>query len=272
MSQSAIVCELDIYNPKLLVSKLEINSKDMCGICNKICNIATDIGCKTGDIFCQKCIINISNIDNKSTIRCPSCNERVYKDKIRTNKYAMVNISKYKIYCLYSDYNDHENKDNNIEGTSVVVTNNAKCQWMGELCDALEHIENECEFAMIGCKHCHNSFQRKKMKKHLLNCCMKPIECILKCNKTIIRNNMNKHIENECIEAFITCTNENCNTKIQRKNLNIHLLKECEYRTVNCKYLKFGCFIKVFEKDLEQHLDENEVKHLKLKINSMEKK
>eukprot|EP01084_Bolivina_argentea_P201880 345012_1 len=264
------------YNPKLLVSKNEFNANDICDICKNLCNQATDIGCKNGHIFCKQCIMQLfSNNVNRSTqyIKCPTCNERIKKNKVNINKYAIKSISKYVIYCIHSDYEQKQqrNQEEYDEG-KVLVTDNVDtnyCPWSGTISNALDHINNDCEFAKIKCEYCGVPSRRRNLPKHSLGCPMFPVECLLKCNKKILRSKMNDHVKNDCPEAFIKCCNEQCNAKIQRKHAKNHSL-ECAYHAVSCKYRKVGCSAKIFQKDMQQHLDEKEIYHLNLKINSMQ--
>eukprot|EP01084_Bolivina_argentea_P270897 460745_1 len=277
MSQPKVF--INIYNPNLLVSKDDLDPDDVCGICHNVCNVATSIGCRNGDIFCENCInILCDNNVNKSkqSIKCPSCDERVYKNKIAANQYAIKSISKYRIRCLYSNYDrlQHENKDDEYDEGTIVVTNNDKinyCLWTGVISDVLDHINNKCEFAVQQCEFCNFSVCRKNMKKHLLDCPMSPVQCLLKCGKTIRRSKMNEHVEKYCLESFVNCNNRNCDQQIQRKNIHFHQSEKCNFRMVDCDYLRYGCLNKICKNDLETHLNENKTYHLELKIKFMEK-
>eukprot|EP01084_Bolivina_argentea_P201882 345014_1 len=275
MSQANEAMSMNIYDPKLLLCKDNFDTSDICGICQNICNTATCIGCKNGDIFCKKCIDHICNDANsvyksKQNIKCPSCAECVSQDKINVNQYAIKSISKYTIRCIFCDSAANNNNDDDYDEGKVIVTEvNEHCPWTGKISDALHHIES-CEFAIVACKHCRNTMRRNKLSKHELDCTMLPIKCLLKCNKMVIRTEMNKHMEFECMEAYIKCKNKECNETIQRKNIKQHRL-DCKYNLISCKFYKYGCVEKIYKKDIEKHMEEKRLNHLEMKVNRMEK-
>jgi hypothetical protein len=86
-------------------------------------------------------------------------------------------------------------------------------------------------------------------------------------------NLLEKHISSDCQMTPVKCTNNECTaTGITRSTLKNHIANECLYSTIFCPFSKFNfCNEKVVRGELENHLKEFAIDHMKMSLNMLEK-
>ena len=77
------------------------------------------------------------------------------------------------------------------------------------------------------------------------------------------RQDILSHIDEECEMKEILCSF--CHETTTKRNYNKHL-QQCEEYEIECTFVSFGCKEKMKRKLLNQHLKNNEMNHLKMKV------
>lgn len=152
-----------------------------------------------------------------------------------------------------SNNSGQENQENDREKIGL-------CEWTGKLEKLSIHIR-ECPFEIIRCRDCDECIERGKKSEHAKECHMYPIQCEL-CGLEIPRSFMQSHVKDECMNGMIECNY--CKNEIKRKEQKLHFGK-CPEAIVTCDYYRFGCdLIRCKRKDVKQHMDNAQSKHLEL--------
>ncbi len=71
----------------------------------------------------------------------------------------------------------------------------------------LDHKDNLCDFTLKSCIHCVDStlFKRTDLKKHMISCKYRPIECPNHCGPMLSSHQLDSHISTDCPLELITC-------------------------------------------------------------------
>lgn len=104
------------------------------------------------------------------------------------------------------------------------------------------HMTDSCVRRVTDCEHCMNRFRFCDLAMHVESCPKLKLTCLLECGKVLCLEDMEQHLEQDCGEMEIRCPFEEYECKIG-------LIKR---------------------KELNEHLKENSIEHLELKLNKME--
>ena len=143
------------------------------------------------------------------------------------------------------------------------------CEWLGRL----EIVENH----LTTCDHMYESCQllcgvmttRDEMGRHVREECSQREETCLHCSGMYKVCEMVEHVK-VCGKVFVLCE-LGCGTRVRRESILFHLESECSEESVVCPYEKYRCEVVGLKRlELKQHLEENKMLHIELKLNSME--
>ena len=210
---------------------IEEPSEDMkCSVCLSVLRDPHLTSC-CGNHFCQSCITRIKSDGNS----CPLCQERYFTTML--NKSVSRKIKDLTICC-----------PNKSQG----------CEWTGALRHIESHLdqENGCEYVVVKCSQCNESFARIALANHQKhNCPYRPYAC----DYCGYKDTMKALSENHwpvCDEYPISCPNE-CKTEpLKRKYLNTHVKENCPLQRVSCEFLFAGCEAEIVRQDLSVHMIE----------------
>ncbi len=221
---------------------VEVQSE--CPVCLHVIREPHQVTC-CGKRFCQFCIQRVKDTNKP----CPTCKEVEFREfPDRAHKQFVYGPS---VHCSYQ-------KDG--------------CEWTGELRQLDDHLnttpmiennKNVCEFVKIVCIHnCGGKFQRQYIQIHQTELCSKrPFSCehchdfdstfvnVVECHWPV------------CGSFLVPCPNE-CGSRPQRQNLDDHIAVECPLAIINCHFHQMGCTVKLFCKDMPQHLRESLLTHM----------
>ena len=163
-----------------------------------------------------------------------------------------------------------------------------------KFCDYSRHLK-ECPKMKVPCDLCDTQITRENMPQHLeYDCAMVQEICHLGCGVKLTRNELKIHEKDTCVQRKITC--EHCNISVKfcdfpkhlrecpkvkvtceicseekyRKDLTEHLKDYCPEKMLECPFVKYKCMTVIKRKDMGNHLEEKETKHLGLKLTAME--
>ena len=144
------------------------------------------------------------------------------------------------------------------------------CTWTGELCNLEKHFDFErksegaeaCQYFPIKCDYCTNYERCKDMELHMEQTNHKPANCEFCGFKIIPFYNLDFHYKT-CTANLVRCSNINCPKYMRKLNLEAHFNK-CPWSHLECEYKHAGCNAKIFRKDMEDHMEKNMKRHLKL--------
>ena len=212
----------------------------ICEICEGIMREA--MISSSGEQFCSCC--EVQNPTNKIL-------RKVRKDSFRTNPNIAVRkmVSSLKCSCpLLERGCKWLGKIDDCEMHLVTCghvrdTCNLGCGAVVIRCKLNAHANQSCPEREVSCEHCKEKFKFILMSTHLQSCRKMNVSCQL-CHKVMCREYMSHHLEHDCPEKLITCP-----------------------------FAKYKCDVtSIKRKDLSQHLEEKEIKHLGLKISELELK
>ena len=157
-----------------------------------------------------------------------------------------------------------------------------------------EHL-NKCPKMKVPCDLCDTQITREDMPQHLkYDCGIVQEACKLGCGLKISRNELKIHEKDTCVQREIACehcdislkfiywsrhleecpnvkvTCELCSEEKYRKDMTEHLKDYCPEKMLECPFVKYKCITRIRRKDMDNHLEEKETKHLGLKLSAME--
>ena len=157
-----------------------------------------------------------------------------------------------------------------------------------------EHL-NKCPKMKVPCDLCDTQITREDMPQHLKHDCgMVQETCQLGCGVKLTRNKLKIHENDTCVHRIITCKHcyswmklcdnsrhlkectkvkvmcELCSEVKYRKDMAIHLKYYCLEKIIECPFVNYMCLASLKRKDMDNHLEEKETKHLGLKLTAME--
>lgn len=205
----------------------------ICGLCNGVYDKpVVDL---FGKIYCKKCITLCVNKTGKTPDGHPLPNV--------SNLIGLSIISKIlgrqKLNC---------------------INRKSHCDWIGELSNLDEHLENDCVLKLEECanENCVQMINKFEMEAHLNTCEFKKQKCE-NCEISLTSALMEKHAD-ECSKAKISCPNE-CGENFERSLVKNHVMKFCPNESIECPYVKIGCNYKVERKEMVEHIKDHSDKH-----------
>ena len=158
-----------------------------------------------------------------------------------------------------------------------------------------EHL-NKCPKMKVPCDLCDTQITREDMPEHLKHDCgMVQETCQLGCGMKLTRNELKIHEKDTCVQRKIAC--EHCDICLKfcdyskhlrecpymkvscdlcsigmmyRKDMTKHLKDYCPEKMIECLFVKYKCTTVIKRKDMDNHLEEKETKHMGLKLTAME--
>ena len=103
------------------------------------------------------------------------------------------------------------------------------------------HEREKCPQRIVKCKHCRTKFKSCELATHLEKCPKMEVSCELKCGMKLCREDVTQHVEQDCVE-----------------------------KEIECPFAKYKCVGLIKRKNLRNHLEENQVEHLELKMDMMQ--
>ena len=197
-----------------------------------------------GNSFCLTCIQSLESR------QCPLC--KVRRFEMLPDKRLERLINQRKVYCTLRDKG---------------------CTWTGELAKFSDHFKfgdsnvlsvdsrKVCLYLPVPCKYCKGYVRRLDMDSHKSQCDLWPSKCEF-CSIEISQKNVETHYK-FCSAGPVLCKNFECSKRLKRKDLDYHL-NECPWSLVYCEYRHAGCEVRIFRKDMPNHLEKNTKKHLDL--------
>lgn len=218
---------------------IEEPTEDMkCSVCLSVLRDPHLTSC-CGNHFCQSCITRIKGDGNP----CPLCQERDFTTML--NKSVSRKIKDLTICC-----------PNKSQG----------CEWTGVLRNIESHLdqENGCEYVVVECTQCNESFTRIALvNHHHQDCPYRPYACDYCGHKDTMKEITENHWP-VCDEYPVCCPNECKNESLKRKDLDTHVQKNCPLQRVSCTFLFAGCGAEIVRQDLSVHMMEQQSVHLSL--------
>jgi len=242
---SCIFSANDGYDTDLFVNE-SVAEKYFCVLCQAISKDPLETSC--GHIFCKTCYKEYEQT-SKPPVPCPTCRAPI--EMTFVSQRLSREINNLKVKCGNED---------------------SQCDWKGSLSDVKKHVINDCPYTFMVCKYCNdtgNPYRRMNKKKHYKICGKFPIVCQL-CQMVIPRENYDNHINIECENILISCPNK-CGRQIKKGELELHVSKSCVNRDVKCLYYHYGCNKTLKNADVKQHLKDDIINHLELKISYLER-
>ena len=163
-----------------------------------------------------------------------------------------------------------------------------------KFCDYSRHLK-ECPKMKVPCDLCDTQITREDIPQHLKYDCAMVLEtCQLRCGVKRTRNELKIHVKDTCVQRKIACKHCNisvkfcdyskhlrecpymevpceiCSEEKYRKDMTEHLKFYCPEKMIECLFVKYKCTTVIKRKDLANHLEEKETKHLGLKLTAME--
>ena len=161
-------------------------------------------------------------------------------------------------------------------------------------CELNGHLK-KCPKMKVSCDlKCGEVMCREDMEQHLYHYCgMVQNTCNLGCGVELTRDELKLHEKDTCVQREIRCEHclanvrfcdnpkhltecprvrvpcELCSLKRCREDMTEHT-KHCLENTIECPFVKYKCMTCIKRKDMDKHLEENETKHLGLKLTAME--
>ena len=212
-----------------------------CPICSLVLREPHQATC-CGSIFCHSCIQDVRNV-------CPACKGE------------------------FSAFADESFKRSLYAITIRCSQRGAGCEWVGKLGELDEHLNLQplpkkllvgCQFFEVECSYCMQPFQRRYVQAHQSDSChRRPYTC-QHCNKYAASfEDVTQNHWPVCPFFPLSCPN-NCEEVIQRQELEHHVSQGCPLTLVECNFRKVGCSAKLARKDVQSHLRDNVIEHMRL--------
>ena len=130
------------------------------------------------------------------------------------------------------------------------------------------HLKHDCVMRQETCQlGCGMTQTRNELKIHeIYTCVQRKIAC-KHCSTSLKFCDYSRHLE-ECPKVKVTC--DLCNIEKYRKDMTEHLKDYCPENEIECPFVKYKCMTRIKRKDMDNHLEQKETKHLGLKLTAME--
>ena len=141
------------------------------------------------------------------------------------------------------------------------------CKWVGKLSGIEGHMESCGEFQLECPQLCDLVTKRSKMEDHTTNhCLMRVVKCE-HCKVKLCFKDLEHHFT-ICQQYPLKCE---CGENHKRKDIEMHKRDYCQETLIECEYKFHGCNVR-FKRGLkEKHGKENQIKHMDLKFQTIEK-
>lgn len=154
-----------------------------------------------------------------------------------------------------------------IEGLSVICSSSDDCEWVGSVSTLEDHLIT-CQYVLVPCpKQCGDDdnikkVRRKSLDDHLKNRCpFRQYKCQY-CGEEGNYAGITEVHDLICERKRIPCNSSGCHEMVQRCDIDKHLSTDCGHAIVSCKYVGFGCDVKMKRQDLMAHGESNRQNHL----------
>ena len=143
------------------------------------------------------------------------------------------------------------------------------CHWQGKLCEFQEHIDVHCLKQLVSCSNegCSEKSMREEMNKHLTNCNYRIVKCP-DCQLSLPFIQLIDH-QKVCPKFKLECP-QKCGLTIMREEITSHIQEVCENTEIPCPYSDLGCKEKMYKRDLNKHLNNENINHLLYFFKEME--
>ena len=169
------------------------------------------------------------------------------------------------------------------------------CGWLGTLANCGDHLDT-CDYVHERCvTGCGVVMCRENMAHHLEHDCdLTEVKCKLGCGTKLTRIGLKTHMRDKCKKRKVTCKHclrsfehyllrihfnecprmkipcSLCDTMMCRESILRHNEQNCPEKKIECLFAEYNCEVKIKRKDLSQHLEENRIVHVELKVNALE--
>ena len=145
------------------------------------------------------------------------------------------------------------------------------CDWVGRL-ECVEKHLTTCVHVYASCQlRCGVVLARGAMRRHTRMECSQRGQACLHCLGVHKVCDMAEHVE-VCGKVEMVCE-LGCGVRVRRESVLCHRESDCSEETVVCPYVKYRCEVVGLKRhDLKQHLEENMMLHMELKLNTIEEK
>ena len=139
------------------------------------------------------------------------------------------------------------------------------CDWNGPLSDADRHIETNCPFGEVVCKHgCNEKLFRHEIETHESFVCKdRPFECEYCRQFSGTAQDVCSHYDHDCEKIPINCPNSCEQESMYRCDLPAHL-EQCPLQKMECEFGYAGCEAILQRKYYDSHMDTFMKTHLQL--------
>ena len=198
-----------------------------CPICLDLVNQPVSTSC-CGQLFCENCI--------KDQHPCPTCRKRFI---IKPEAGSARLMKAFKVKC-----------PNSSEG----------CEWQGDLGDAEEHLEKNCQYGDVVCPNgCGKKMKCNLLQNHIEHDCPQRVYKCPHCDQWGAYEEVTTVHFTNCRDFPLPCP-AGCRLrrkrKRKRKNMESHLSTECPEEYVLCKFTMFGCDTAVRRREKESHFSD----------------
>ncbi|XP_070570587.1 TNF receptor-associated factor 2-like isoform X1 [Ptychodera flava] len=230
------------YSIKIVEEKDRIE-KYTCGYCKLLLKEPHQNKC--GHLFCKLCVDALTRATEPRN--CPTCTaegdpelnsiiraDTCFRDNALRKEMKRLNTKCHNQGCVwrgpFGEYEEHEP----ICKFGLISCPN-DCGRQIKRGDSNKHAEKECTLRLIRCRDCGSNLQFKNLKRHIVKCPDREINCEF-CGLKILRKQIADHID---------VNTGNCPKKLQY----------CKYREIGCeKMVEFGKEQDHSAKYLEKHL------------------
>ena len=206
-------------------TQVELLEELKCPICLELVSDPVQTSC--GHLFCGKCI--------KGTSSCPI-------DRKRFTSHA-------------DNFNDRR-----VRNFKVKCPQKGRgCKWQGDLGDAEEHANRDCDYHIVKCKYCDMKIDRQQWAEHTQKECRQRMYKCPHCSEEGIKvENITTHFT-KCEELPLPCPSGCGHCWLVRRDMAQHLSTDCPDELVPCMFAIGGCQQIVKRKDLQEHLQDKDL-------------
>lgn len=134
-----------------------------------------------------------------------------------------------------------------------------RCTWYGKVCELLHHLNYDCQFELVKCPHvgCEEFVVRNGAAGHDPARCQFRVMACVDCNDSFEARYMLGHVV-LCPRRKVKCPNRNCGEKVAREEMEDHR-ETCLLETVGCPCDL--CEDEMLRRDVFQHIESSGFLH-----------